>query len=75
MLDTTLPKLLASLRERRGFSVADVGRRVGVARSTAYSWEATGRPGPETLGRLLKLYEATEEEELQAWRLLSSKAA
>jgi transcriptional regulator with XRE-family HTH domain len=67
---TTLPDLLRDLRLRAALRVPEVAEALGVPRSTAYSWETpAGRPEPETLARLLKLYKASEDEELLAYRL------
>lgn len=68
-----LGELLSDLRRRSGLPMAGVIERLGVPRSTAYSWEAPGaRPHPEHLQRLLDLYDATDAERLEAWRLRAS---
>ena len=63
----------AHLRRLRGGRPVDtVSERVGVVRSTVYLWEADDRrPEPEHLQALLDLYEATDDERLEAWRLRS----
>lgn len=65
-----LGDLLARLRQRRGMTMPEVVEALGIPRSTGYSWEGPhSRPEPENLQRLLDLYEATDEERLQAWDL------
>ena len=62
---------LAALRQRSGLSVSEVCERLGVAKPTAYQWEKpyNGGPGIEHLQALLDLYQATDDERLEAWRL------
>jgi transcriptional regulator with XRE-family HTH domain len=68
--------LLAELRRRSGMGVPDVATAVGVGDSTAYSWETDGknakRPEPRHLAALLRLYDATPDEERDAWRALAA---
>ena len=64
--------ILKSLRSRRGMRVDDVAEALGLDRSTIYTWEkGDKRPDPEHLGRLLDLYDATDAERLEIWRLRS----
>ena len=72
MFETTLGAALAALRKRAGLSMAEVIERLSMPRSTAYWHEsASGRPSPEHLQALLDLYQATDDERLEAWRLRS----
>lgn len=67
-----LGAFLSGLRVRAGLSMAQVIERLSVPKSTAYWFEgdgSIGRPSPEHLQALLDLYQATDEERLEAWRL------
>lgn len=70
----TIPTLLADLRARNGWSVADLAERVGVHRVTAYSWEHKtdpATPGPELLKRILTAAGATAAEWAAAAELVA----
>lgn len=70
---TSLGELLASLRKRRGLTMAQVIALTKTPQSTCYWWEGPrSRPGPEDLQKLLDLYHATSEERLLAWDLRAS---
>lgn len=66
--------MLIALRQRQvpRPSQAAVARRLGLTRVAVNAWESgIARPDPEHLQALLDLYEATDEERLEAWRLRS----
>lgn len=65
---------LRDLRVNAGLSRAEVARRLGVSRTTAYSWErdperAGHPPDPPQLQALLDLFSADDTARLEAWRL------
>jgi transcriptional regulator with XRE-family HTH domain len=60
--DDRLPARIRRLRQRRGWSLESLARRLGVSRQTIWYWESgRNKPGGENLGRLARLLGPDEE--------------
>jgi DNA-binding XRE family transcriptional regulator len=63
----SLSKELRSARERRGLSVADVAKQVGVSQASIYFWEGGRvRPRSENLKMLCKVLRFPVRDALEA---------
>lgn len=61
---------LKDLRTRAGLTMSEVVEKLGIPRATGYLWESPrSRPEPESLQRLLDLYNASASDRLRAWEL------
>lgn len=56
-------KYFASLRKDKGYTLEDVGKKLGVGKSTISNWEHGRRkPSIENLKKIAKLFETTVDE-------------
>lgn len=69
----TFPRWLQEAIERRGESMAGLGRLIGVERSAVFQWcSGITKPSTRNFGRLLDVLEVAEDQRPTVWQLYLS---